>query len=89
MTELEEEGDRRENFWELYAREMISLRWVMFYNFVCILPLLAFFIAWVLPVGNSYRSDLQNPSVPFSIMAAMLSLFWSVFFSSLQFGMLH
>jgi hypothetical protein len=48
------------------------------------LPLLIFFVAWVVPSGPG--TDLQNPSVPFSIMATMLSLFWSLFLSSLQFG---
>ncbi|KAI1374084.1 hypothetical protein F4677DRAFT_447730 [Hypoxylon crocopeplum] len=83
-TELEEGGDKRENFWGIYAREIISLRWVLFYNFLCVLPMLAFFTVWILPAG--YSTDLQNASVPFTMMLGMLSLFWSVFLSSLQFG---
>jgi hypothetical protein len=86
-TEFEEGGDKREDFWGIYAREIISLRWVLFYNFICMLPMLAFFIVWVVPRG--YSTDLQNPSVPFSMMIGMLSLFWSVFLSSLQFGKSH
>jgi hypothetical protein len=86
-TELEEGGDKREDFWGIYAREIISLRWVLFYNFICVSPMLAFFMVWVLPLGHS--TDLQNPSLPISIMTAMLSLFWSVFLSSLQFGKSH
>lgn len=83
-TELEEGGDKREDFWGIYAREIISLRWIVFYNCVCVSPLLAFFVAWIIPGGHS--TDLQDPAVPISIMISMLSLFWSVFLSSLQFG---
>jgi hypothetical protein len=72
-TELEEGGDKRENFWGIYAREIISLRWVLFYNFVYMLPMLVFFIVWVVPLGHS--TDLQNPSTPVSMMIGMLSLF--------------
>ncbi|KAI0842910.1 hypothetical protein F5Y06DRAFT_76436 [Hypoxylon sp. FL0890] len=83
-TELEEGGDKRETFWGIYAREIISLRWVLIYNLVCVCPMLVFFVAWILPAGQN--TDLQDPSVPFSMMLGMLSLFWSVFLSSLQFG---
>lgn len=86
-TELEEAGDKREDFWGIYAREFISLRWIMFYNFVCVSPLLAFFVAWIVPGGHS--TDLQNPSVPITMMFSMLSLFWSVFLGSLQSGKSH
>ncbi|KAL7790905.1 hypothetical protein V8C37DRAFT_383580 [Trichoderma ceciliae] len=87
LTELEEGGDGREIFWGIYAREIISLRWVLFYNFVCLLPMLAFFMVWISPLGRG--TDLQNPSVPISMMIAMLSLFWSIFLSSLHFGKSH
>ncbi|KAI1476419.1 hypothetical protein F4774DRAFT_428024 [Daldinia eschscholtzii] len=83
-TRLEEAGDTREIFWGIYARERISFSWVLGYNLFCLLPMLAFFIAWILPRGRG--ADLQNPSVPLSIMMGMLSLFWSLFLSSLQFG---
>lgn len=86
-NKLEEAGDKREDFWGIYARETISARWIIFYNFVCISPLLAFFMAWIIPQGNG--TDLQDPSIPLSIMASMLSLFWSVFLGSLQFGKSH
>lgn len=86
-TALEEGGDKREEFYGIYARENVSFIWVLFYNFICMLPMLAFFIMWINPQGHS--TDLQNPSVPFSMMTAMLSLFWSVFLSSLQFGESH
>ncbi|OTB18043.1 hypothetical protein K445DRAFT_20507 [Daldinia sp. EC12] len=83
-TRLEEAGDTREMFWGIYARERISFSWVLGYNLFCLLPMLAFFIAWILPRGRG--ADLQNPSIPLSIMMGMLSLFWSLFLSSLQFG---
>jgi hypothetical protein len=86
-TELEEAGNKREDFWGIYARENISLRWIIFYNFVCVSPLLAFFLAWIVPRGLG--TDLQNPSIPLSMMIGMLSLFWSVYLSSLQFGRSH
>ncbi|GKT97673.1 nucleoside phosphorylase domain protein [Colletotrichum tofieldiae] len=82
-SELEEGGDDRSVFWGIYAREAVSTRWVICYNLACALPLLAFFFMWVLRQG---ADEIQNASVPISIMLAMLSMFWSVFFSSLQFG---
>ncbi|KAI1094979.1 hypothetical protein F5B19DRAFT_394475 [Rostrohypoxylon terebratum] len=81
---LEEAGNKREYFWGIYAREMISLRWVLAYNIVCVLPTIVFFFLKLLPWG--YATDLQNPSVPFTMMLSMLSLFWATFLSSLQFG---
>ncbi|KAI1660367.1 hypothetical protein F4813DRAFT_349696 [Daldinia decipiens] len=83
-TELNEAAESNEDFWGIYAREHISFLWVLGYNLICILPMLAFFVAWILPEG--YGTDLQNPSMPFSMMLGMLSLFWSIFLSSLQFG---
>ncbi|PKY04628.1 hypothetical protein P168DRAFT_136900 [Aspergillus campestris IBT 28561] len=86
-TELEEGGDKREYFWGIYACENISIRWIIFYNFLCVSPLLAFFVAWIIP--QEHGTDLQNPSIPLSMMCSMLSLFWSVYLSSLQFGRSH
>lgn len=86
-TELEEEGDKREHFWGIYAREQIDFRWVLFYNFICVLPMLIFFMVRVFPLNHS--TDLQDPSVPLSMMLAMLSLFWSVYLGSLHFGESH
>ncbi|KAI1213919.1 uncharacterized protein F4807DRAFT_409698 [Annulohypoxylon truncatum] len=82
MTELEEAGNKREVFWGIYAREMISLRWVIAYHVVCALPPLVFFGIRILPAG--YATDLQNPSVPLTMMFGMLSLFWSIYIGSLQ-----
>ncbi|KAI2464067.1 hypothetical protein F4781DRAFT_414221 [Annulohypoxylon bovei var. microspora] len=83
-TALEEAGDKREYFWGIYAREMVSFRWVIFYNVVCALPMLILFITWIVPAGK--ETDLQNASVPLTMVLTMLSLFWSIFLSSLQFG---
>ncbi|KAK8023897.1 hypothetical protein PG993_011963 [Apiospora rasikravindrae] len=84
---LELGGDKRERFWGLYAREAVSLQKVLLYNAVCMLPVLAFFFAWLF--GISETTDLQGASVPVGMMAALLSLFWSLFLSSLQFGRSH
>ncbi|KAI0895002.1 hypothetical protein F4806DRAFT_105410 [Annulohypoxylon nitens] len=81
---LEEAGNKREFFWGIYAREIISLRWVLAYNVVCVTPTIVYFFLSILPEG--YATDLQNPSVPFTMMLGLLSLFWATFLSSLQFG---
>jgi hypothetical protein len=86
-TRLEEGGDAREDFWGLYARERVSLCMVLLYNFVCIFPLLVFFVARIAPFGLG--GDWQSPAVPMSTMIAMLSLFWSVYFASLQSSRAH
>ena len=86
-TELEEGGDKREYFWGIYARETISLRWVLFYNFVCVLPMVVFFFLWIFPLGPDV--DLQTVSVPLGMMIPMLSLFWSLFLGSLYNGKSH
>jgi len=87
ISVLEEGGDAREMFWGLYARESISLKWVVLYNGACMLPVLVFFIVWLLPLGLA--GDLQDAAVPLSVMLAMLSVFWGVFFGSLPFRRLH
>lgn len=71
-TELLEEGDKREFFWAIYAREKISFRRALVYFVICILPMLVFFITWIVPEGR--RSDLQNASVPFMITISLLCL---------------
>ncbi|KAI6086287.1 hypothetical protein F4821DRAFT_238882 [Hypoxylon rubiginosum] len=86
-TELKEEGDSKEYFWAIYAREAISLRWVVLYNFICAFPMLVFFVVWTVPSG--YSTDLQNPSVPLTMVLTMMSLFWSIFLSSSGFGKSH
>ena len=53
----------------------------------CVLPMLIFFMVWVFPLNHS--TNLQDPSVPLSMMLAMLSLFWSVYLGSLHFGESH
>lgn len=86
-TLLEEAGDKREDFWGLYARENISLRWIIFYNFLCVSPLLAYFVAWITPQGHV--TDLQNSSIPVGVMLSMLSLFWTLYLGTLQFARSH
>ncbi|KAK6856480.1 hypothetical protein PG995_006667 [Apiospora arundinis] len=83
--ELELGGDKREHFWGLYAREAVSLQRVLIYNAVCLFPVLGFFFAWLFG-GFGSATDLQNASVPIGLMTSLLSLFWSLFLSSLQFG---
>lgn len=82
-VQLEERGDKREVFWGLYAREHIHLSWILVYNAACTLPLLIYFLSKVI---TEHGADLQDPSVPISIMASMLTLFWTMFLSSLRFG---
>ncbi|KAK1993483.1 hypothetical protein LX36DRAFT_251500 [Colletotrichum falcatum] len=82
-TKLEEGGEDRRVFWGIYAREAIALRWVLCYNLACTLPMLVLFFQWLSWKGPD---EIQNASVPISVMLAMLSLFWSMFFSSLPFG---
>lgn len=83
-SDFEEGGDKRERFWGIYAREKISLRWVLLYNFICLLPMGVFFVVWIVPLRRT--TDLQSAAVPLSIMIALQSLFWSLFLSSLHFG---
>jgi hypothetical protein len=81
---LNEQSDTRECFWGIYAREEVCLCWVLFYNFVCLTPPLVFFFVWLFRATS--EKDMQDSSVPFTLMAGMLSIFWSAFLSSLQFG---
>jgi hypothetical protein len=84
VSELEESGDQRETFWGIYAREIVCLRWVLFYNSLCILPLVWFFFMWTFKWGRNH--DLQGAAIPISVMLSMLSVFWSLFLGSLRFG---
>lgn len=68
-TILEEEGNKREDFWGIYAREMISFRLILFYNILCVSPMLVVFSILILPTG--YTTDLQNPSVPLTMMSTL------------------
>ncbi|WQF76806.1 Putative nucleoside phosphorylase superfamily [Colletotrichum destructivum] len=79
-SELEEGGDARVVFWGIYARERIAMVRVLCYNFVCVLPMLVFFFGWLSRHGPEH---IQDAAVPVSVMTAMLSLFWSVFLSSI------
>jgi hypothetical protein len=74
----------REVFWGICAQEVICFRWVVFWNVVCILPFVAFLFAWLFKAAKA--DDLQDASVPLMLVLSALSLFWSIFLSSLQFG---
>ncbi|KAK7916911.1 hypothetical protein PG985_010519 [Apiospora marii] len=82
--ELELGGDKRERFWGISSRENVSLQRVLLYNLVCILPVLAFFFAWLLGTGSP--TDLQSASVPMGMMGILLTLFWAPFLATLQSG---
>lgn len=84
LSLLDEGGDQREFFWGMFAREVVCLRWVFFYNVICMLPLVWFFFMWIFRWGHA--SDLQDASVPVTMVLGMLSVFWSIFLGSLQFG---
>lgn len=47
---------------------------------ICLLPMVTLFIMWISPLGRGI--DLQNPSIPISITASMLSIFWSIYLRS-------
>ncbi|KAI9375926.1 hypothetical protein BJX61DRAFT_41672 [Aspergillus egyptiacus] len=74
-TPLEEYGDKRQNFWGIYAQELISFRWVLAYNIICMLPVVIFFFVWIF----GYAGDLQNAGTPFAMTAGLLAIFWTVF----------
>jgi hypothetical protein len=81
---LDENSDSRESFWGIYAREEVCISWVLLYNFVCLVPPLIFLVLWLF--RGSSEKDMQDSSVPFTLVLGMASVFWSVFLSSLQFG---
>ncbi|KAI2640876.1 hypothetical protein GGS26DRAFT_540133 [Hypomontagnella submonticulosa] len=88
---LETEGESREEFWGIYARERISALRVFIYNAVCLTPSIAFFFAWLFQMGirvdnddqdtsSKLQVDLQNPSIPLTITIGLLGLFWGIMF---------
>lgn len=84
LTLLDEQSNQREEFWGLYARQVVTFRWILAYNFLCFLPMLWFVFIWLFALGQ--KRDLQDAFVPTSVMISMLSVFWSTFLSSLHFG---
>ncbi|KAF2874401.1 hypothetical protein BDV95DRAFT_604585 [Massariosphaeria phaeospora] len=84
LSMLDERSDQREMFWGLYVRQAVCFRWILFYNLVCMLPLIWFFLMWMFVWGHD--GDLQNAFMPMSIMLALLSVFWSTFLGSLNLG---
>jgi hypothetical protein len=84
---LVEGGDSREIFWGICARELISVTWVMLYNFVCILPMLIFLIMWLLSFGPA--ASLQDALSPLVLMGTLLALFWGCLLYSLSFRQMY
>jgi hypothetical protein len=84
ISKLDEQSDVREDFWGIHACEVVCLRWVLCYNFLCVLPSLVFFIASSVKLGKHF--DLQDPSVPLQLTLTMLTMFWAPFLSSLRLG---
>jgi hypothetical protein len=80
---LIEDSDKQEAFWGIVAREQPSVFRLLLYNFACASPCIIFFFMWLFQWGHS--GDLQNASVPLSIMVASLSVFWSIYFANLEF----
>ncbi|KAH8752790.1 hypothetical protein F5883DRAFT_691293, partial [Diaporthe sp. PMI_573] len=76
-TTLEEAGRTRTEFWGIIPYEKISWSRVLLYNLVCISPFLIFFLLWLSPLG--VVNDLQNASVPVTIVLSLLTLFWTLF----------
>lgn len=81
--DLVEDSDRREPFWGIVARERPSIVRLLLYNLACASLCLTFFFMWLFSWGHG--GDLQNASVPLSVMLAALSIFWSIFFANLEF----
>ncbi|KAL6165452.1 hypothetical protein ACJQWK_08678 [Exserohilum turcicum] len=77
-----EGSDKQEAFWGIFARERPSILRLLLYNFACALPCIIFFFMWLFSWGHS--GDLQTASVPISVMLALLSVFWSIFFAHLE-----
>jgi hypothetical protein len=68
------EGDKREIFWGLLAREAVSFRRVVVYHVIFLSAPFVFWVLWLLKWGHS--GDWQNASVPFLAALGLLSLFW-------------
>lgn len=84
QLKMVEDSDVQESFWGIVAREQPSIFRLVLYNFACALPCILFFFMWLFSWG--YDGDLQNASVPLSVMLAALSVFWSVYFANLEFN---
>ncbi|CAM1503021.1 Fc.00g077970.m01.CDS01 [Cosmosporella sp. VM-42] len=76
LSDLEEEGNQKEFFWAIYARERIFASWLIGWIIIILSPSLAFIACWLLPLG--YETDLQNASVPFSATLGMASIFFAL-----------
>lgn len=70
---LETSGDAREEFWGLYAREVISAKRVAVYMLFILVAPFVFWLLWLFNWGHS--GDLQNASVPFLCTLGLSGLF--------------
>jgi uncharacterized RDD family membrane protein YckC len=80
VTQLDEAGVTHEEFWNILAVERICLRWVIFWNVICMLPALGFFFLWLFKLGGV--KDMQNASVPLTIVIMLEGLFWTLLWAS-------
>jgi hypothetical protein len=80
--ELDITKSSRDTFWGIYACEEIAAIRVVGYNLLCMAPTMAFFFAWLF--DWKHPDDLQDASIPFFVMLALLSLFWSLFIGGLN-----
>ena len=67
-------GQEREFLWGLLAIERPSLFRVLLYHILILSAPFAFWWLWHFPWRHS--GDLQNASVPFSVICVLLSMFW-------------
>jgi hypothetical protein len=64
----------REFFWGLLAIEHVSIFRVVLYHILILLGPFLFWWLWLFQLGH--HGDLQNASVPFSVICVLLSMFW-------------
>jgi hypothetical protein len=81
LKKFDKLGTKRESFWGIYAQERICLRWVLFWNAVCISPGVVFFFLWLFELGGV--TDLQTAGVPITTILSCLTLFWTLFAASI------
>lgn len=81
-TSLIEDSDKHEAFWGIVAREQLSVFRILLYHFICVVPCVVFFFMWMFSWGHA--GDLQNASVPLSVMLVALSIFWGFILANLE-----
>lgn len=73
------QSDKVEVCYGLLARECRSFFRVVMYLFVTMAPAFWFVFAWLFEWGNS--GDLQDATVPITLMVSAVSLLWAVVYS--------